>query len=146
MSILKDTFAYPSMFSRVGIGKTLGVLYGLFVVYIAIGILPDLSTSFLIGLWFWYILIGAVVGLLGAIRFYLFFTFKWWFRGPMIGAWMNFVLALLMVDFIPEILAKLDLTHGSFIVRLVIEGAVLGLVMDFLATKFGGEGKESVKN
>ena len=146
MSGFKDAFAYPSMVARVATGKTIGFFYGLLIAYLVHGMLPDASLALLVGLVLWYTIIGALVGLCGVFRFYVFFTLKWWFRGPWVAMWMTLTLALLSIDFMPEILAELELTTNLYIVQAIIEGIVLGLVMDFLATKFGGEGKETVKN
>ncbi|MCK9996268.1 MAG: hypothetical protein KAH56_08325 [Candidatus Krumholzibacteria bacterium] len=65
-----------------------------------------------------------------------------WVRGPVFGAWFNLVLAFLMYEKLSVLMQELG---GAFSgvtspFWIVLEGAVLGLVIDAVATKIAGEG------
>ena len=69
----------------------------------------------------------------------------WWFRAPMIGAWMNFVLVFFAYDAIATMMQSMFGTDGFLTSPfwIVPEGAVIGFVIDYFATRIGGEGKET---
>jgi len=62
------------------------------------------------------------------------------------GGWMNFVLSLFAYD---TMKAMLTAMFGSNAILtspfwFVLEGAIIGLLIGYLATRFGGEGKSTV--
>ena len=148
MSAFKEAFTYPSMVTRLSIGESFGFLCGLLTVLVIFIIAPDINLPFLLGIVFWYTMLGVFVGLLGVFRKYLFIPMPWWFRGSWVGLWLNLGLALLIWDVAEDALAArgIGLSFGTYILGSIVEGAILGLVLDFLATKFGGEGKETIKD
>ena len=70
----------------------------------------------------------------------------WWFRAPLLGAWMNFVLTFFAYDALASMMTSLfgaaGLLTSSF--WFVAEGALVGLLIGFCATRFGGEGAQTV--
>lgn len=141
-------FNNPSMFMRIAYGKTIGfVLAG-------VGILAfsdwfgDISTAVKWGFVFYYTIIGAFVGLMGIMTYnpVLKHPMPWWFRGPLIGAWMNFVLMLFIYDDLSALQIQMFGATSIFSSAwwFVVEGAILGLFMDFICTKFAGEGMKTV--
>ena len=69
-------------------------------------------------------------------------------RAPFLGAWMNFVLTFFTYD---TMAAMMDTMFGADGLLqspfwFTADGAVAGLVIGFFATRFGGEGKETVGN
>ena len=70
----------------------------------------------------------------------------WWVRAPLIGSWMNLMISLIAHM---EVTAMMISTFGPDSVIsspywLVLEGALIGLLMGYLCTKYGGEGKNTV--
>ena len=58
---------------------------------------------------------------------------------------MNFVLVFFAYDNIDQIAQSFDCLQGqSPFVLLVFEGMLFGAVLDYLGTRFGGEGKELI--
>ena len=67
----------------------------------------------------------------------------WWFRAPALGAWLNFVLTFFAYDTMKEVL---EITFGAkgpmqSPFWFTAEGAVVGFVIGFFATRLGGEGE-----
>jgi hypothetical protein len=80
-------------------------------------------------------LIGLVVGLAGAyvVHPVLGFPLPWFFRGFLLGVFTSLPLAAgAMIT--PS-------TTWMIFWATLITGGVYGLIIDFFATKFGGEGK-----
>lgn len=67
--------------------------------------------------------------------------FPAWFRGIFFGAWMNFVLVFFAYDKMEMMLSNMNVFGMTSPWLFVIEGAILGLIIDLVATKYGGEGK-----
>jgi hypothetical protein len=72
----------------------------------------------------------------------------WWFRAPVVGAWMNFVLTFFAYDVMEELMIAFFGANGllSSPFWFTLEGAIVGLVIGYFATRIGGEGKEAVGN
>ena len=70
----------------------------------------------------------------------------WWFLAPLLGAWMNFVLTFFAYDTLAAAMASVFGPEGilSSPFWFVAEGAIVGLIIGFAATRFGGEGPETV--
>jgi hypothetical protein len=70
----------------------------------------------------------------------------WWIRAPVLGAWMNFVLTFFAYDAMKAMMMSLFGTDGILTSPFwfAAEGAVVGFVIGYVATRFGGEGKETV--
>ena len=68
-------------------------------------------------------------------------------RGPFLGAWMNFVIMLLVQDRFQSMTVAMFETGGAAASPfwLVLEGALIGLAIEFVATHVGGEGPETVR-
>jgi len=70
----------------------------------------------------------------------------WWFRAGLLGAWMNFVLTFFAYDAMQAMMVSLFGEAGTLSSPFwfVAEGAILGLVIWYFATRFGGEGEDTV--
>jgi hypothetical protein len=93
-------------------------------------------------------MVGAVIGVFGVITWHpvLHLPLPWWVRAPFIGGWMNFILTFFAYDALQRAMATIlgpDFPFQSPF-WFVLEGAIIGLVMGYFATRFGGEGKETV--
>lgn len=141
-------FANPSLVTRVAIGKGIGFLVGLMGFVFLPHFLPETDGLLRWGILLWYTTFGAIIGLIGVLTFHpvLKLNFLWWMRGPIVGAWLNFVLVFFAYDVMAAMLVSVFGEGG--VLRspfwFAAEGAVMGFVIDYFATRFGGEGKETV--
>ncbi len=72
----------------------------------------------------------------------------WWVRAPFLGAWMNFVLTFFAYDTMKDMLVAMFGAEGALTSPFwfTLEGALVGLLIGYLATRFGGEGPETVEH
>ena len=104
-------FSNPSLITRIAIGKGIGFIFGLIVYFSLPLLLPDASLLFRWGILFWYITVGAFIGVFGVFTWHplLRLPMPWWLRSAFIGAWMAFVLTFFAYD---EMKAIMVLTFG----------------------------------
>lgn len=140
----------PSLITRIAIGKLMGFLFGLMGFIFLPYFLPDASSFLRWGILFWYTTVGAIIGVFGVLTYHpvLKIPFPWWIRAPVLGAWMNFVLVFFAYDVMQLMLASLfganSMLSSPF--WFAAEGAIIGLIIDFFATRFGGEGKTVIND
>ncbi len=99
------------------------------------------------GFFLWYGTFGGIIASMGFVVVHPIFpknkTLRSIIRGLIIGAWMNFILVFFAYDTINQIAQSFDCLQGqSPFVLFVLEGMLFGAVLDYLGTRFGGEGKE----
>lgn len=141
-------FSNPSLITRIAIGKLIGLAFGLIGFIFLPYFLPDAGWLLRWGILLWYTTVGAIIGVFGVFTYHpiLKMPLPWWFRAPLIGAWMNFVLTFFAYDAMQSMMVALfgedGLLNSPF--WFVLEGALIGLLIGFLATRYGGEGKETV--
>ena len=91
---------------------------------------------------------GAIIGVFGVFTWHpvLKLPMPWWFRAPVVGAWMNFVLTFFAYDTMKAMMTSLFGADGILTSPFwfTVEGAVVGLVIGYAATRFGGEGPQTV--
>ena len=142
-------FENPSLVTRIAIGKLLGFALGLIGLIVIPLLWLDSSWMERIAFLFWYTTLGAFVGLIGVMDWHplLRLSMPWWFSSTLVGAWMNFVLTLFIYDRLAEMMLELPVGGGLFQSPFwfVAEGAVVGLVIGYFATRFGGEGPVTVR-
>jgi hypothetical protein len=98
----------------------------------------------------WYTTVGAIIGVFGVYTYHpvLKLPFPWWIRATLLGAWMNFVLTFLAYDIMQTMMVSL-FGEGSVLSSpfwFTAEGAIVGLIIGYFATRFGGEDQEAVGN
>ncbi len=142
-------FGNPSLVTRIAIGKGVGLAFGLFGLLLFPVFVPEVGWLPRIGILLWYTTLGAIIGAFGVFTFHpvLKFPLPWWFRAPLLGAWMNFVLTFFAYDSFKTFMVA---TFGADGVLqspfwFTAEGALVGLVIGYFATRYGGEGKETVE-
>jgi hypothetical protein len=141
-------FVNPSLVTRIAIGKAVGLTFGLIGFIFLPYFWPDASLLLRVGILFWYTTLGAIIGVFGVITYHpvLRLPMPWWFRAPLIGGWMNFVLTFFAYDAMQSLLIAMfgydGILNSPF--WFVAEGAIIGLIMGYLATRFGGEGKDII--
>jgi hypothetical protein len=138
----------PSLVTRIAIGKVIGLAFGVAGVLLLLQFWPDADWMILWGVLLWYPTLGAIIGVFGVFTSHpvLKLPLPWWLRAPLSGGWMNLVLTLFAYDMFAIITADVfgsdsPLTSPFW---FVLEGALIGLVIGYLATKFGGEGRDTV--
>lgn len=140
-------FENPSLTIRIGIGKGVGLLIGLAGFVLLPWFLPEAGWLIRWGILLWYTTMGAIIGVFGVFTRHpvLKLPMPWWVRAPIIGAWMNFVLTFFAYDMLKQAMETVfgpdGVLNSPF--WFVAEGAVVGLIIGYCATRFGGEGVET---
>ena len=138
----------PSLATRIAVGKAVGFVIG-FIGFIALPVfVPELGWFIRWGVLLWYTTMGAIIGVFGVFVWHPVFRLPmpWWFRAPLIGAWMNFVLTFFAYD---KMVMVMRVTFGadSYLQSpfwFTAEGAVIGFIIGYFATRFGGEGEITI--
>lgn len=137
-----------SLITRIAVGKLAGFAIGLAGFVVMPLIYADAGWLARWGILLWYTTVGAVIGLAGVFTRHpvLRIGLPWWLRDPLLGAWLNFVLTFFAHDLMARFLAAMFGPDGLLASPFwfVAEGALVGLVVGYLAKRFGGEGPEIV--
>lgn len=137
-------FKNPSLMTRIAIGKTVGLIIGLAAFFLLPQLMPDVSLHLRWGVLLWYITFGAIIGVFGVMTWHpiLKFPLPWWFMSPFIGGWLNFALSLVAYDTLEAVMLATFGDNGLMASPFwfALEGAIVGFVIGYLATKYGGEG------
>jgi hypothetical protein len=141
-------FGNPSLMTRIAVGKSIGFMIGLIGMLSLPAIYPEADWLLRWGILFWYTTFGAIIGVFGVFTYHpiLKLPFPWWLRSTVLGAWLNFVLTFFAYDDMQAIMHAMFGEDGmlSSPFWFVLEGALIGLLIGYFATRFGGEGKETV--
>ncbi len=141
-------FEKPSLVARIAIGKGIGFRVGLLGFLLLPFFLPEAGWLIRWGILLWYTTLGAVIGVFGVVTYHpvLKLPMPWWFGAPLVGAWMNFVLTFFAYDTMKDMLVAMFGAEGVLTSPFwfTLEGAVVGLLIGYFATRFGGEGAETV--
>ncbi len=141
-------FGNPSLMTRIAIGKAIGLFFGLIGFILLPYFLPDGGWLLRWGILLWYTTVGAIIGVFGVVTYHpiLKLPMPWWFRAPLLGAWMNFVLTFFAYDAMQAMMVAMFGEGGvlSSPFWFTVEGAIIGLIIGYFATRFGGEGKVAV--
>jgi hypothetical protein len=141
-------FGKPSLVTRIAVGKAVGFVIGFAGFLTLPWFVPDADWLLRWGILLWYTTMGAIIGMFGVVNWrpILNLPLPWWFRAPFLGAWMNFVLTFFAYDLMQSILQTMFGADGPFASPFwfTVEGGVVGLAIGYFATRFGGEGKETV--
>ena len=143
-------FKNPSLVTRVAVGKIVGLTIGLMGFGFFEFFLPDADWMLRWGVFLWYTTLGAIIGVFGVFNWHpvLRLPLPWWIRAPLLGGWMNFVLTFFAFDLMESVLIEM-FSQNHFLTSpfwFVLEGAIVGFVIGFFCTRFGGEGAETVKD
>ncbi len=140
---MKNRLMSSGFIRRLIVAKALGFLVGFIALLFLPCIIPD-DCLLCWGFFLWYITFGAIIGIMGVMDAHPLwpkFKINAFFRGIFMGSWMNFVLVFFAYEKLEIILSRVDFMGMSSPWWFVLEGAILGLIIDLLATKYGGEGK-----
>lgn len=138
-----------SLTTRIAIGKGIGFMIGLVAFIFIPQFLPDASATLKWGVFLWYIIFGAIIGVFGVMTKLpvINIALPWWIRGAYIGAFLNLAIALVAYDTLGLLMVSVFGADGLLTSPfwVVLEGAVFGFIIDYLATKFGGEGAAIIR-
>ena len=139
--------AYHLMVYRVGVGKLIGLVFGVLGFCLLPFFIEDPSMTLRVAILLWYPTVGAVIGMAGLFARHPIakFPLHWWLRGLVIGAWMNFVLVLFAYDQFSVLVIAIMGEYSAYAspYLMVIEGALLGMLTDYILTRLYGEGLEN---
>lgn len=142
-------FGNPSLITRIAVGKGIGFAFGLVGLIFLPYFLPEVGWMPRLGILFWYTTVGAIIGMFGVMTWHpvLRLPMPWWFRASVLGAWMNFVLVFFAHELMAEMMVAVFGEGGALQSPFwfVAEGALIGLVIGYFATKLGGEGAATVQ-
>jgi hypothetical protein len=142
-------FGLDALSTRIAVGKSIGAIIGITAFFFIPVYMPDASATLQWGVMFWYITFGAVIGLFGIYTMIpvLNIPMPWWFRGAYIGAWLNFVIALIAYDSLSQLMVAIFGADGIMTSPfwVVLEGAMIGFFIDLVATRYGGDGAAMVQ-
>lgn len=137
----------PSLMLRVAVGKVIGLAFGLAGFIFLLTFYPEAGWMTAWGILLWYTTVGAIIGVFGVFTYHpvLRMPLPWWFRAPLLGAWMNFVLTFFAYDVMEEMMITMFGVTGALASPFwfTLEGAIVGLVIGYFATRIGGEGQEA---
>ena len=147
-----STLKKPSLVLRITIAKATGMAIGLVGFVFLPVFVPEAGWMIRWAVLLWYTTVGAFIGVFGVIDWHpiLRIPLPWWGRGPWIGGWMNFVLTLFAYDTLAAMMPGFSMTlfgDAALMVSpfwFVLEGILVGLLIAWVTTRYGGEGKETV--
>ena len=133
-----------SLMYRVGVGKAIGFIIGLMGFVVLPILVHEPSMLLRIGILFWYPTLGAIIGMFGAFAHHpvLNFPLPWWLRGALVGGWMNLLLTLFAYDQIGTLIMAIFGEYSQYVspFSMVLEGALIGVMMDYFLTSWFGDG------
>ena len=148
MALNAKMFDRPSLVTRIAIGKGIGFVIGLLGFLLLPLFVPEAGWLIRWGVLLWYTTLGALIGMVGVFNRHpvLNLPMPWWVRAPFLGAWMNFVLTFFAYDTMEAMITAMFGVGGVLQSPFwfTAEGAIVGLVIGYFATRFGGEGKATV--
>ena len=141
-------FGNPSLVTRIAVGKAIGFVIGLIGLLSLPWFLPDAGWLIRVGILLWYTTLGGLIGIAGVFTWHpvLKLPLPWWFHAPLLGAWMNFVLTFFAYGTMERVLIA-AFGADSFLASpwwFTVEGALVGLLIGWAATRLGGEGPDTV--
>jgi hypothetical protein len=139
----------PSLTKRIIVGKTIGFAFGLAGFLLLPFFDPEAGWLLRWGILFWYTTLGAIIALFGVMTKspVLEISLPWMVRGLFIGAWMNFMLTFFAYDAMQAVMVSTFGEDGllSSPFWFTLEGAIIGLIIDYAVTRWGGEGPETAE-
>lgn len=135
-----------SLATRLVIGKLLGIVFGVIFMCVFVHMNNEVLSYQSFGMLILFILLGVTSGFMGIYTRHPLFGFKlpWWLRGAVVG--LSFTLVLVLLDYAHfvslmnhEIFVSLGFESPFWV---LVDGAIIGMIIDFVQTKIAGEGKE----
>lgn len=103
-------------------------------------------TKFLLAFLFWYPMIGIVIASFSVMDYHPIFKCRLYlWRGILTGAFFNLLFILLAYEktmSLFEAFFSFELSEGIIVSLIILEGILVGLLIDYVTTKKFGEGKK----
>lgn len=134
-------FTRPSLLTRIAVGMAVGFMIGLMAFITIPLVLADVDILLRWGVLLWYSTLGVLIAILGASDGQQAPLLPWWVQAPLIGAWMNFVLMLVIHHHLSAFGAELFGPTSALNTPLwfVGEGLLVGLIIGFVGTRIGSD-------
>ncbi len=120
--------------------KAVGFLVGIVLFFAIPHFVENFSDFKRWGILFWYPTVAGIVGASAAFDKEPMFgrLLSWWFRGPMLGAWMHLLLVLFATDAIGDCAITIHLSAGrlSSPFWFVLDGLFAGLIFALIVDRF----------
>ena len=140
--VLKSWLNNPLLVRPIGIGKAVGLLFGLAGFVLLPVLAPGSGWLLRWGVLLWYLTLGALVAMAMILTQPPISKppMPWWLVAAGLGAWMNFVLTLFAYDAMTMVMVSTFGENGVLQSPFwfVAEGAIVGLVIGYGVTRFGG--------
>jgi hypothetical protein len=151
MAQIHHHFRIDPLTFRIGLGKLLGGLIGVAVFFSLPSLQADIDPALRFGMLGWYIIFGAIIGFAGIYEKCPVFGFKFptLLRGAVLGFGLNIVLGCLVHDNMIQAFSKyseFQFSNSIPVLQIAIEGLIWGTLLDFILTRYAGQGKELLKN
>jgi hypothetical protein len=143
-------FHKHSLAGRLVVSKSLGAAIGILIVLVLPLIPVETTIEFKIGFVLLVMLMSTFIGLFGVFTHHPLFTnwnFTWWVRGPLVGAIFFLLLVLLAKDELGPFMS-LDIVTWTGLTSpywAILDGMLLGGLIEYITTKLCGEGDLPVK-
>lgn len=143
---MKKLAKMSPLMKRIALGKTIGFAIGA-IMWGYLSYLTDIDTAFIFWILLWCSITGVLIGAMWIMHKHPLFGFKmWWLlRGSLIGAMMFGTLSLVSYDMISQVMEVFYIGYFKSPYWIMIDGAILGAVIDYFATKYYGQGKKLFK-
>ncbi len=141
MSIFKNKLVL-----RITLAKTIGFIFGLIAFFAVPNFLTEADIMFRFWILFLYTTIWAFVGLFWIMDKDPIFNYKipFWIRWPLVWGLLNTIIVLFSYTIFQTLIVWTMLDWYSPF-WFALEWAILGLIIDFIATKYYWEGESLIK-
>ena len=139
--ITKSWLTNPLLVRPIGIGKAIGLLFGLAGFVLLPVLAPGSGWLLRWGVLLWYLTLGALVAMACILTRPPLSKppMPWWLVATGLGAWMNFVLTLFAYDAMKMVMVSAFGENGVLQSPFwfMAEGASVGLVIGYGVTRLG---------
>lgn len=139
-------FKKHSVTERITIGKIIGFVVGLIVMFTLPAFDMPIVSMFGLGTLLMFVLMGVMTGFMGLYERHPSIPFKmpWWIRGSFTGFVFMLMYVLLTYDSLQVVM---DSVYVSWMglespFWALLDGITIGAIMGYFETKFAGEGKK----
>ena len=139
--VLKSWLTNPLLVRQIGVGKAVGLLFGLAGFVLLPVLAPGSGWLLRWGVLLWYLTLGGLVAMACILTQPPLSKppMPWWLVAPGLGAWMNFVLTLFAYDAMTMVMVAAFGENGVLQSPFwfMAEGAIVGLAIGYGVRRFG---------
>lgn len=133
-----------SVLARLMYGKTTGLIIGLAVCTYVIWMNVLKNAYFGFGMILFYTLLGALIAQAGTMTKHPTLNFKmsWWLRGGILGLVSHLMLVFVSNHEITRLVETFACGSFESPFWILLDGVIIGMFIDWITTKFAGEGEK----